>query len=157
MLSGYPNVSQVLDVDPQTAAEAFDVMILDPAIAADLIPAGPLLRARPARYDAWRRLPATLRTGRRGHGVGVVLELLPWSNSRSELAISTARRPGLLLERSVQAYLRAATRSLGTLAELLGSARPVAGVDGWAARPAPEPGAWVGVLPEPRRMTRLTN
>jgi hypothetical protein len=160
MISGYPNVSQVFDVDPQTAAEAFDVMILDPAIAADLIPAGPLVRARPTRYDAWRRLPATLRqAGGRGRGVGVVLELLPWSNTRSELAIHTAQRPGLMAERSVQAYLRAATRSLDTLAELLGTARDLADplIDGWEARLPTEFGHRGRALPEPRRVTKLIN
>lgn len=160
MLSGYPNVSKVVDVDPQTASEAFDAMILDPAIAADLIPAGALLRARPTRYDAWRRLPATLRaTGRRGHGLEVVLELLPWSNSRSELAISTVQRPGLMAERSIAVYLRAATHSLETLAELLRTARTVTDPieHGWDARVATELPQPAGLLPEPRRVTRLTN
>jgi len=117
---GYPSVSRVFAVDPPRAADAFDVMILDPAVAAYLIPAGPLLRARPTNYDALRRLPATLRLpGRRARRIGVVLELLPWSNRHSELAIHTAQRPHLLVQRSVESYLRAATRSLSTLADLV--------------------------------------
>jgi hypothetical protein len=112
----YPTVSHVFAVAPPRAADVFDVMILDPAVVAYLIPAGPLLRARPGGYHALRRLPASLRLpGRRGRRIGVVLELLPWSDHRSELAIHTAQRPHLLVGRSVEPYLRAATRSLSRM------------------------------------------
>jgi hypothetical protein len=119
---GYPNVSKVLDVEPQAAAAAFDVMILDPAIAADL-------------------------------------ELLRWSNSPSELAIHTMQHPGLLADRNVAAYLRAATRSLGTLAELLGTAREMAEpvTDRWNARVPVELVGRVRALPEPCGVARLIN
>jgi len=152
----YPSVSHVFAVDPPRAAHAFDVMILDPAVAAYLIPAGPLLRARPTNYAALRRLPATLRfPGRHARRIGVVLELLPWSNRHSELAIHTNERPHLLVARSVESYLRAATRSLSRLADLVDT-QHLAADPRWdpdrleAARVLAELEQRPAVLPEPR-------
>jgi hypothetical protein len=119
-LRSYPSTSHVFALTPPVAAVAFDIMILDPAVAADLIPAGALRRAQPRGYDYLRALPATLRVpGRHGRGPEVTLELLPWSDHRSELAISTTVRPHLSGEGTIAAYVQAAQRSLIRLAELM--------------------------------------
>jgi hypothetical protein len=115
----YPTVSQVCMLAPETAAAALDVMILDPAVTAHLLPTGALQRARPTGYQALRRLPAALLLpGRRGR-IAVTLELLPWSQQRCELSIWTTDRPTLLRAGSTKAYLEAAHRSLTTLQDLM--------------------------------------
>jgi hypothetical protein len=152
-LRGYPSVSHVFLLAPMAAAAAFDVMILDPAVAVDLIPAGPLFRDQPHRYAALRKLPATLRLpGGRGRRLDVVLELLPWSEHRSELAISTTARPHLLVERSVAGYLQAANRYLSTLAERMHPRHLQAdrGVDPVAAQVLAALRHGGATLPEPR-------
>ena len=155
---GYPSVSHVFAVDPPTAADVFDVMILDPAVATDLVPAGPLWRARPGRYDALRKLPATLRLpGRSGRTLEVVLELLPWLDHRSELMMWTAHRPHLMVDRSIDSYVRAAADSLATLADLLDTqhrpADPRWNPEGLeAARVLAEMEQRAALLPEPRRI-----
>jgi len=121
----FPSTSHVFAVPPTAAAPIFDVMILDPAVAADLIPAGPLRRAEPAGYHPLRALHATLRLpGRWARTVEVKLELLPWSDQRSELTIWTTARPLLPVQRNVAAYVWAAQHALSTLAELITTGQP---------------------------------
>jgi hypothetical protein len=156
-LRSYPSTSHVFALTPPVAAVAFDIMILDPAVAADLIPAGPLRRAQPRGYDYLRALPATLRLpGRRGRGLAVTLELLPWSDHRSELTISTTARPHLSGERTIAAYVQAAQRSLIRLAELMDAghltldrSRCLDGVGG-SVQPAAA-GHRGAAVPDPRR------
>jgi|GEM_PF-4770790 len=118
-IHGYPTVSHLVLLAPAEAAAAFDVMILDPAVATDLIPAGSLRRAQPSGYAALRALPATLRLSGRRRAIEVILELLPWSDHRSELAIWTSRRPHLFVARDINNYENAAARTLATLAGLI--------------------------------------
>jgi hypothetical protein len=126
----FPSTSRVFLLPPSSAASVFDVMILDPAVATDLIPAGPLRRDEPTGYSPLRALPATLRLpGRRLRTVDVVLELLPWSDQRTELALWTTARPHLSVERTVSAYVWAAHHALTTLAELILTGQPVAAPD----------------------------
>ncbi len=118
----YPTASHVFALAPAAAAEAFDVMILDPALALRLTPAGAMTRSPYAGYRPLRALPATLHLpGRGARTLPVTLELLPWSDGRTELTIWSKKRPGLFVHHSVAAYLHATRESLTTLAELLTS------------------------------------
>jgi hypothetical protein len=120
--NSHPNVSHLVDLPLEAAAAAFDVMILDPALTDALIPAGALVKARPVRYDALRRLPAVLRLGpRRRTTMSVVLELLPWSDHRSDLAIHSVDRSWMPIGRSVERYRIAAEHALDVLARLMES------------------------------------
>jgi hypothetical protein len=122
----FPATSHVFCLPPTVAAATLDVMILDPAVAADLIPAGPLHRAEPTGYRPLRLMRGTLRLpGRWDRTVAVTLELLPWSDQRSELTISSTARPHLPVERNVGAYVWAAQHALTTLAELITTGQPV--------------------------------
>ncbi|HEX3827706.1 MAG TPA: hypothetical protein VHV82_10585 [Sporichthyaceae bacterium] len=104
------------------AANAFDVMILDPALAQWLVPAGALVKARPLRYDALRVLPATLYVGRRRQTTtSVILELFPWSDHRSELAMRSADRSWLPVGPAAGQYRVAGAGALEVLARLLES------------------------------------
>jgi hypothetical protein len=123
---GYPTVSHVFTLPPETAAAALDVMILDPAVADRLLPTGALRRARPGGYGALRKLPGVLLLPGRLTRIEVILELLPWSAQRTELAIWTTHRPSLLRVPSVAAYLDAAHRTLTTLEHLMEPADPEA-------------------------------
>jgi hypothetical protein len=147
----FPSTSHVFRLPPTAAASVFDVMILDPAVATDLIPAGPLRRNEPSGYHPLRVLRATLRLpGRLHRTVDVVLELLPWSDERTELAIWTTARPRLPMERTVSAYVWSAQHALATLAELIVTGQPVAPHRGpWLADPLDEFIPISGV-PEPR-------
>jgi hypothetical protein len=121
-----PTLSHLVNLSPAGAANAFDVMILDPALAAWLIPAGALVKARPVRYDALRVLPAALFVGRRRQAtMSVILELLPWSDHRSELALRSTERSWLPICRGVADYRAAGAGALEVLARLL-EARSVA-------------------------------
>lgn len=116
----FPTTTHVFVLAPMAAAEAFDLMLHDPAMAPILTPAGPISYYPMQGYRPLRAVPAALRLpDRRNRTLEVILELLPWSESRSELAIWSKSRPGILAERSVAAYLQAAHRSLETLASLL--------------------------------------
>jgi hypothetical protein len=117
----HPVVSHLVNLPPVAAADAFDVMILDPALAQFLIPAGALIKARPMRYDALRVLPATLFLGRRRRTLSVVLELLPWSAHRTELALRSTDRSWLPGGRGVPVYRAAATAALEVLTGLIES------------------------------------
>jgi len=158
-IRSYPHVSHIFSLAPPTAAVAFDVMLLDPSVAAHLTPTGELFRAE-AGCDHLRACRAQLHpTGRRGRTVDVVLELLPWSDHRCELTIRTDARPHLLIERATAAYLKAAHRALSTLAEQMNPQhlRTDPGYDPAAAGRAPAAhrhGATV--LLEPRTLPRKT-
>jgi hypothetical protein len=56
-LRSCPSASHVFTLAPPATAVAFDVMILDPAVAVDLIPAGPLHRARPRGTGSAQGIP----------------------------------------------------------------------------------------------------
>ena len=136
----FPSTSHVFTLPPAAAAAVFDVMVLDPALATDLIPAGPLRRAEPTGYSPWRVLPATLALQSRWlRPVDVVLELLPWSDQRTELALWTTARPRLPVEPTVAAYAWAAQHALATLAELIITGQPVPGPDRRLRLPATRP------------------
>lgn len=121
----YPTTSHVLVLAPTAAAEAFDVMIHDPSVAAILTPAGPISFYPMNGYRPLRELSAGLRLpGRYNRTLDVTLELLPWSESRSELVIWSNSRPGIFPSRSVSTYLHAAHEALAALAALL-AADPV--------------------------------
>jgi hypothetical protein len=122
-----PNVSHLVALAPQAAATTFDLMILDPALGELLVPAGPLVKANPQRYDALRILPARLSLpGRRNASVGVLLELLPWSDHRSDLTISCPANSRLPLGIGPVRYCEAAEAALDVLARLIeaGTVRP---------------------------------
>jgi hypothetical protein len=122
-----PNVSHLVALAPQAAATTFDLMILDPALGELLLPAGPLVRANPDRYDALRILPARLALpGRRNASMGVLLELLPWSDRRSDLTISCTANSRLPLGIGPVRYREAADAALDVLARLIesGTVRP---------------------------------
>jgi hypothetical protein len=122
----FPTTSHVFCLPPVAAAATLDVMILDPAVAADLIPAGPLHRAEPTGYSPLRSMRGTLRLpGRWDRTVDVTLELLPWSDQRTELTVWSTARPRLPVERNVGAYVWAAQHALTTLAELITTGQPV--------------------------------
>jgi hypothetical protein len=118
----YPTLSHLVNLSSAGAANAFDVMILDPALAEWLVPAGALVKARPLRYDALRMLPATLYVGRRRQTTtNVILELFPWSDHRSELAMRSAGRTWLPIGPGVAEYRTAGAGALEVLARLLDS------------------------------------
>jgi hypothetical protein len=122
----FPSTSHVFCLPPTAAAPIFDLMILDPAVATDLTPAGALRRDEPTTYRPLRTLPATLHLpGRWGRSVDVILELLPWSDERSELSVWSTARPHLPTERTIGAYVWAAQHALATLAELITTGQPV--------------------------------
>ncbi len=148
----YPTLSHLVNLSSAGAANAFDVMILDPAFAEWLVPAGALVKARPLRYDALRVLPAKLYVGRRRQTTTrVILELFPWSDHRSELAMRSADRSWLPIGRSVAEYRTAGVGALEVLAGLLESrsAAPRSRV----GVPGPEPtdgGTLIGAAPTQR-------
>jgi hypothetical protein len=147
--SSYPTVSHLVNLSPDLAAGAFDVMILDPAFAQRLITAGPLRKAQPLRYDALRVLPAMLSVGRRKRAtISVALELLPWSDHRSELSLRSVNRSRLRIGPGVAQYRAAAVGALEVLAGLLESRQvgPGRGA-GWAAV---DPGLLIGAAPAQR-------
>lgn len=118
----YPTVSHVFALAPQAAAVAFDVMLLDPAMGSALTPTEPVTRAEENGYRPMRKVNATLQLpGRRRRTLPVTLELLPWSETWTELAIWCPSRPGIPLERNVAAYLAGGHRALKTLSALMGS------------------------------------
>jgi hypothetical protein len=118
----YPTLSHLVNLSSAGAANAFDLMILDPALAERLVPAGALVKARPLRYDALRVLPATLYVGRRRQTTTkVILELFPWSDHRSELAMRSAERSWLPIGPGVAEYRTAGASALEVLARLLES------------------------------------
>jgi hypothetical protein len=134
-----PNVSHLVALAPQAAAATFDLMILDPALGELLLPAGPLVKANPDRYDALRVLPARLALpGRRNASMGVLLELLPWSDHRSELTISCTANSRLPLGIGTTRYREAADAALDVLARLIesGTVRPNRRVPARAAHAA---------------------
>jgi len=136
----FPSTAHVFTLPPAAAAPVFDLMVLDPAVATDLVPAGPLRRAEPTGYTPWRVLPATLNLpGRWLRPVDVVLELLPWSDQRTELALWTTARPQLPVERTIAAYVWAAQHALATLAELIITGQPVPSPDRRPRVPATRP------------------
>jgi hypothetical protein len=118
----YPTVSHVFALAPEAAAVAFDVMLLDPAMASTLTPTEPVTRAAMNGYRPMRRVNATLQLpGRHRRTLPVTLELLPWSETWTELAIWCPSRPGIPLERNVAAYMAGGHRALQTLSALMGS------------------------------------
>jgi len=85
-----------------------------------LVPTGPVSLYPIQGYRPLRAVSAGLRLpGRRVRTLTVTLELLPWSECRTELAIWTNASAGVLADRNVAAYLNAAHRSLKTLAALV--------------------------------------
>lgn len=120
----FPTASHVFVSAPAAAAETFDLMILDPAMTSTLTPTGPVTSGLLSGYRPIKAVPATLHLPGRHRPLAVRLELLPWSQSRSELTMWSRTRPGIFLERHVAAYLEAAHASLRTLAGLL-NAEPV--------------------------------
>ena len=149
----YPYVSHLLDLPPEVAELHFDLACL--GLAADgrrshttgrsvlEVPSGRLELDRTARavlgrraYQPWRALRGTLRpVGWWASGIAVDLELLPWSATRSELALIAgptrpARRVG---ERR---YLRLAHDVLDLLVDALHTAGDP---DGGVAEPADKP------------------
>jgi len=128
----YPYVSHLLDLPPEVAELHFDLACLH--LAADGRPAvavrsGRLEFDRAHRplevgraYRAWRALRGTLQPlGWWTSAIAVDLELLPWSATRSELALiaGPVRHPGRIGERR---YLRLAHDVLGLLIDALHTA-----------------------------------
>ena len=125
----YPYVSHLLDFPPEVAELHFDLACLH--LAADgppvvVVRSGRLELERAHRpvegrraYRPWRAMRATLQPlGWWTSAIAVDLELLPWSATRSELALiaGPVRHPGRMGERR---YLRLAHDVLGLLTETL--------------------------------------
>ena len=128
----YPYVSHLLDLPPEVAELHFDLACLH--LATD---GRPVLAVRSGRleldrmhrpvearraYHPWRALRGTLRPlGWWTSAIAVDLELLPWSATRSELALiaGPVRHPGRVGERR---YLRLAHDVLDRLTDVLGGA-----------------------------------
>ncbi|MEW6476987.1 MAG: hypothetical protein AB1679_32425 [Actinomycetota bacterium] len=136
----YPYVSHLLLLPPEDAEVHFDLACLRlvadgrrspttgrPVVA---VPAGRLELGRPIRpvdepraYRPARTLPGTLQPGRRSPwAIDVDVELLPWSATRTELALiaGPTRWPGFVSERR---YLRLAHDILDVLVDALHTER----------------------------------
>lgn len=118
----YSFVSTVVSLPPRQAGVAYDFALSHLGLDGRLVVDGPLERAEPAGpYRALRSAPATLYVSRRARsGVPVRLELLPWSEGRTELAlVPTSRRRAPVADRRLSAYGRAAGCTLTLFATLM--------------------------------------
>jgi hypothetical protein len=132
----YPYVSHLLDLPPEVAELHFDLACLHLAADGRLsdTTGRPVLAVRSGRlefdrahrpvesrraYHPWRAVRGTLHPlGWWASGIAVDLELLPWSATRSELALvaGPVRHPGRIGERR---YLRLAHDVLHLLTDTL--------------------------------------
>ncbi len=143
----YPFVSRLVPLPPDLAAMALDFALAHPDEAGPLSLDGPVGRPDNREsgnrgYQALRRAPGRLFPGRRrGRGVAVILELLPWSAGKSELALVPALPPRFGLgDRRERAYLQAADAALVIVAGRVLALEPLP-----ASEPAPRllpEGAW---------------
>ena len=122
----YPFLSRLLDLPPDPAAVSFDFALSHLGSAGALVVEGPVGRATPAGYGPLRPAPGQVFPSRWPQPrVPVVVELLPWSDRRSELALMPVNRrwpePG---RRWVRAYVTAADNVLGLLGALMLTPRP---------------------------------
>lgn len=115
----FPYISRLVDLPPDLAREAFDVTARDLARGrqgtawAIAVPSGRLdlrgngiLSGSPGGTWPYRQVTGRLRAPWMRKGLIVQLELLPWSDTRTELGLGLPGAPGLLGGRHDRAYLR---------------------------------------------------
>lgn len=122
----YPFLSRLLDMPPDAAAISFDFALSHLGRAGALVVDGPVRRATPVGYGPLRTAPGQVFPSRWPQPrVPVVVELLPWSHRRSELALMPLGRrwpePG---RRWVRAYVTAADDVLDLLGALMLTLHP---------------------------------
>ena len=115
----FPTISRLVDLPPDLAREAFDVTARDLAWGHEgtawtiVVPSGRLdLRGNgipsgsPGGYWPYRQVTGRLRAPWMGKGLVVRLELLPWSDTHTELGLGLPDALRLLGARHGRPYLR---------------------------------------------------
>jgi len=115
----FPHISRLVDLPPDLAREAFDVTARDLAQGHDgtawtiAVPSGRLdlggngiFSGSPGGSWPYRQVTGRLRAPWMRKGLVVQLELLPWSDTHTELGLGLPGAPRLLGRRHDRAYLR---------------------------------------------------
>jgi hypothetical protein len=114
----FPHISRLVDLPPALAREAFDVTARDLARGhagtawTIAVPSGRLhlrgngILSGSRGYWPYRQVTGRLRAPWMGKGLVVQLELLPWSDTRTELGLGLPAASRLLGARHGRAYLR---------------------------------------------------
>jgi hypothetical protein len=119
MVNHFPHISRLVDLPADLAKEAFDAVAAGHAGGEGggawrvVVSSGRLDLARPEivsasprTYWPYRRVRGRLRPAGTWRGLAVELELLPWSDARTELGLALIRGPGPLTVGLNRPYLR---------------------------------------------------
>jgi hypothetical protein len=119
MTNDFPHISRLVDLPADLAKEAFDRVASGRAggegegawrvvvSSGRLDLEGPgIVSSPPGTYWPYRRVGGRLRPAGTWRGLAVELELLPWSDVRTELGLALVRGPGPLAVGLNRAYLR---------------------------------------------------